>query len=156
MYMKRRMIRQDGRGFSLVEMITVLIVIGIVAAFIIVRMMDTRSVDLNSQLDVVKNHLRYAQSRAMATASPWGVTFATDKTYFLFRGSAPSTPVVFQGEDNVTVDLSAKKSALTITSASSAPQTITFDAYGSPGNTTITVTTNGGNIIVTKNTGFIP
>lgn len=156
MYMKRRMIRQDGRGFTLVEMITVLIVIGIVAAFIIVRMMDTRSVDLNSQLDVVKNHLRYAQSRAMATASPWGVTFATSKTYFLFRGSAPTTPVIFQGEDNTTVDLSAKKSALTITSASAAPQTITFDAYGSPGGTTITVTTNGGNIIVTKNTGYIP
>jgi hypothetical protein len=57
------------------------------------------------------------------------------------------------GEDAATVSLTTKKSGLTI---SSAPQRITFDGYGSPGTTTLTVTTNGGNITVTKNTGFIP
>ncbi len=140
------------QGFSIIELVTALLLLGILSAIVVVRVMDTSTVDRTSQLDVVKNHLRYAQSRAMSTGSPWGVTFATGKTYYLFQGAGSTTPVVFVGEDNTTVDLDAKKSDLTITSA---PQTITFDAYGSPGVANITVTTNGGNILITKNTGFI-
>ncbi|MBN1663710.1 MAG: type II secretion system protein [Deltaproteobacteria bacterium] len=139
-------------GFTMIEIIAVLLIIGILAVVVAVRMMDTGQADLSSQRDVIKNHLRYAQSRAMSTDSSWGVSFPTSKTYFLFRADAPSTPVLFPGEDSTTVNLTTKKSSLTITSA---PQTVTFDDRGSPGTTSITVATNGGNIVVTKNTGFI-
>lgn len=140
-------------GFTLIEVVAILVVLGILAAVVAVRVSDTGQSDLISQVDVIKNHLRYAQNRAMNTGSPWGVTFsAGGKTYFLFDGAAPSMPVLFLGEENATVSLTNKKSSLTITSA---PQTITFDAYGSPGVANITVTTNGGNIDVRKNTGFI-
>jgi MSHA pilin protein MshC len=141
------------KGFTLIEIVAVLIIIGIVSAVAVARMMDTSQTDLISQVDVVKNHLRYAQARAMSTGRPWGVTFSSSTAYFLFDGAAPSTHVLFLGESNATVNLTAKGSKLTINSA---PQTVTFDAYGSPGTTTITVSTNGGSITVTKNTGFIP
>lgn len=145
----------SARGFTLMEMIAVLIIVGIVSAFIAVRMYDTRNYDIASQLEVVKSHLRYAQSKAMSSGSSWGINFNSSQTYYLFDLAAPTTPVLMLGEKNATVNLATggKGSELTITSA---PQVITFDAYGSPGQTTLTVSTNGGGIVITKNTGYIP
>jgi len=145
----------SSRGFTLMEVIVVLILIGIVSAVVAVRMSDTRHYDIASQLEVVKSHLRYAQSKAMSSGSPWGINFNSSQTYYLFNAASPNVPVLMLGEKNAVVNLGAsgKKSELSITSA---PQVITFDAYGSPGQTTQTVTTNGGDIVITKNTGFIP
>lgn len=140
-------------GFTLIEVVAVLLIVGIISAIAIAKMTDTSTYDLASQMEVVKAHLRLAQSRAMGSSSLWGINFATSTTYYLFQGNGSTTPVQFLGEDNATVNLATKRSGLSI---SSAPQRITFDAYGSPGTTTVTVTTNGGNITVTKNTGFIP
>jgi len=140
-------------GFTMIEIIAVLLIIGIIAVVVVSRMSKTSDYDLASQVEVVKAHLRLAQSRAMSSSSPWGININSTKTYYLFKGDAPATPVQLLGENNATVSLTTKQSGLVITSA---PQTITFDAYGSPGATTLTVNTNGGNITVTKNTGFIP
>jgi len=137
----------------MIEIIVVLLILGILAAAVASRMADTTAYDLFSQREAVKAHLRLAQSRAMGSSSSWGVNFATSKTYYLFQGDGSTTPVQFSGEDDATVSLTTKRSGLTI---GSAPQRITFDAYGSPGATTVTITTNGGNITVTKNTGYIP
>lgn len=152
--MKQTLRKTTGKtGFTMIEAIAVLLILGILAAVVVSRMADTTAYDLFSQREVIKAHLRLAQSRAMGSSSPWGINFATSKTYYLFQGDGSTTPVQLPGEDNATVNLTTKKSGLII---GSAPQRITFDAYGSPGATTITVTTNGGNITVTKNTGFIP
>jgi prepilin-type N-terminal cleavage/methylation domain-containing protein len=140
-------------GFTMIEIVAVLLILGIIAAVVVSRMADTTPYDLSSQMEVVKAHLRLAQSRAMGSSSPWGINFTTTTTYYLFQDVGSTTPVQLLGEDNATVNLTTKQSGLTINSA---PQRITFDAYGSPGTTTVTVTTNGGNITVTKNTGFIP
>jgi type II secretory pathway pseudopilin PulG len=140
-------------GFTMVEAIAVLLIIGIITAVVASRIGDTSSYDLSSQVEVVKGHLRLAQSRAMGSGVPWGINFDSATTYYLFQGDGSTTPVQLLGEDGATVSLTAKKSGLTIASAA---QRVTFDAYGSPGASTITVTTNGGNITVTKNTGFIP
>jgi len=152
--------KASDKGFTLIEIIAVLIILGILLAFVIVRMNTTSDADLTSQIQVIKNHLRYAQSRAMSTGTIWGVNFSTTTTYYLYDGASPSTPVLFLGEKDPTVNLDDKKSKLTITSA---PQNIRFNAYGSPVDTsgnliasTITLTTNGGNFQITKNTGFIP
>lgn len=137
----------------MIEIIVVLLIIGIISAIAISRMSGTDAYDLASQLDVVKGHLRLAQARSMGTSSEWGINFDSATTYYLFQGAGSTTPVQIAGEDSTTVSLTARNSGLTITSA---PQRITFDAYGSPGTATITISTNGGNITVTKNTGFIP
>ena len=140
-------------GFTMIEMIGVLLILGIIIAVVASRMNDTGSYDLASQVEVVKAHLRLAQARAMSSGSPCGINFVSGTTYYLFQGDGSTTPVLMLGEEQATVNLTQKNSGLTI---SSAPQRITFDAYGSPGNTTLNVTTNNGNITVTKNTGYIP
>lgn len=147
-------------GFTMIEIISVLVIIGIMAAVAVVRMTDTNDYDLNSQVEAIKAHLRLAQFRAMSASSPYGINISSGTTYYLFRGIGSTTPVMLPGENNATVNLTTKKSRLSITSA---PQVITFNAYGSPvdaSNTLLTsniaITTNGGDITVTKNTGFIP
>lgn len=150
------------RGFTMMEIIAVLVILGIVAAVIASRFSGPREYDLASQVDVVKNHLRLSQSRAMNAYKACGINFTSATTYYLFDASVPATPIHILGEKTATVDLGSggKKSALTITSA---PQIITFNGFGSPidasGNpvtSNVTLVTNAGNVTVTKNTGFIP
>lgn len=146
----------------MIEAIVVLLIVGIVAAVVAVRMSDTSAYDLASQVEVIKTHLRYAQIRAMNTNTAWGINFISATQYNLFEvvGSTP-TARLLPGEDSTTVSLTSKKSGLTITSTT--PASITFDGYGSPflnsATTSSTITTNtngGGTITVTQNTGFIP
>jgi len=141
------------RGFTMIEVISVLIIIGIVAAVAMTRATSTRDYDLISQVEAVKAHLRVAQSIAMGLNSPQGINFDSQTTYYLYY-VANSAKKLLPGQNELTVDLEAKKSALKITSVSKNP--VVFDAYGSPGTENITITTNGGQIIITKNTGYIP
>jgi prepilin-type N-terminal cleavage/methylation domain-containing protein len=146
--------RGNDRGFTLIEIIAVLIILAIISAVAVPRIIGTSDSDLSSQVEVVKNHIRYAQTRAMNTDAQWGINFSSATTYYLFQGVGSTTPVLLPGEDNATVNLTTKKSALTITPPTGG--SVTFDSYGSPGSATTTITTNGGTITVTRNTGFIP
>ena len=144
---------KNRNGFTMIEVVAVLLIIGIISAVAVPRIIGTSDSDLSSQVEVVKTHLRYAQIRAMNTDTVWGINFTSTTTYYLFQGAGSTTPVPLPGEDNATVNLTTKKSKLTIT----APLVrVTFDSYGSPGSATITIATTGGAITVTKNTGFIP
>ena len=159
--MKRTVRTAFGKGgFTMIEAIVVLVILGIFAAVVAVRMSGTGAYDLASQVEVVKGHLRYAQTRAMnSNLVVWGIYFTDPTHYYLFQGAGSTTPVLLPGEDSATIDLPAKKSGLTIT-----PVRITFNEFGSPCDASgtpltaadATVTTNGGTITVTKNTGFIP
>lgn len=148
------------RGFTMMEIIAVLVIMAIVALVVVGRMQGTSSFDAPSQMEVIKAHLRLAQFRAISANTPFGINFSSSTTYYLFNGAAPTTPVLLAGENDATVSLTTKKSSLTINSA---PQVITFNAYGIPvdaSNVPVTantaVATSGGNITITKNTGFIP
>ncbi len=145
---------RTSRGFTLIEVVAVLIILGIVSAVAVSRMSNMDDYDLASQVEVVKNHMRYAQSRAMAGSSEWGIHFTSATTYYLFEGVGSTTQISLPGENSATVNLTAKNSKLTITVPN--PDRVTFDGFGSPGPTPITIATSGDNIVVTPNTGFIP
>jgi prepilin-type N-terminal cleavage/methylation domain-containing protein len=156
----RALFRKD--GFTMIEVVAVLVILGIVAAVAAVQMSGTGAYDIVSQVEVVKGHLRYAQTRAMnSNLVVWGINFDSATTYYLFHGAGSTTPVPLPGEDTATINLTTKKSGLTIT-----PVRITFNEFGSPCAATgtppapltadATVTTSGGTITITRNTGFIP
>jgi len=162
--MKRRQIiksrLRNNRGFTLIEVVTVLVIIAIISVVVIARSVSTTDVDLASQLEMVKGHLRSAQASAMNTEGFWGINFSSATEYYLFQGVGSTTAIRLPGEENATVNLVTKGSALTITTV----RRVTFDEYGRPWNPTttlpetadVTIQTSGGNITVTKNTGFIP
>jgi prepilin-type N-terminal cleavage/methylation domain-containing protein len=139
---------QFSKGFTVLEVIAVLFIIGILSAVVISKAVSSTSEEALAELHQVKAHLRYAQSRAMADNADWGIYFISADSYCLFQSDTANRRVL-PGENANTVTLSH----LTITTAA---QTITFDGNGSPGPNDVTIGTSSDTITVTGNTGYIP
>lgn len=142
------------RGFTMIEMVIVLIVMAIVATFILVRA-TPGSIDLIAQTEILKSHLRYAQIRAMNDDTvPWGIRIPDAGSYLLYRNNAQATSLL-PGENAQTHTL---PTGIIVTAGFGS--TYNFDAWGSPGTSTLTITLSQGSttnsITITKNTGYIP
>ena len=155
---------KDNKGFTLIEIITVLLLVCILGAVILISgVYSTSGDDLPSQTEVIKGHLRYAQTRAMNANTIWGIKFFRNENrsyYYLFQldESNNETSVVLPGEEASPVALPEGM----VVSAG----TVYFDDWGKPyynavpspsaASSTITVTVDTAAITITKNTGFIP
>ncbi|MGV8059396.1 MAG: Tfp pilus assembly protein FimT/FimU [Smithellaceae bacterium] len=128
--------KNSNRGFTLLEMIAVLILIGIMAAVAISRFANYDA-EVNAGADILKTHLRYAQTLAMnhsptATDVPviWGIS-GTANSYWLFQGTNTTNYVRLPEDERFinsdrTINLNAKKIKLT------GVFTIYFDNRGIP------------------------
>jgi prepilin-type N-terminal cleavage/methylation domain-containing protein len=87
---KKRLKAGEPRGFTLIEIIAVLMVLGVLAAIVINRAMDTASTNRVAQESVIKNHIRFAQATAMKQGMVWGIK-CDGADYWLFRTNAPDT-----------------------------------------------------------------
>jgi len=141
------------RGFTMIEMVIVLIVMAIVATFILAGA-TPGSNDLIAQAEILKSHLRYAQIRAMNDTVPWGIRIPDTGSYVLYKNNAQATSLL-PGESAQTHTL---PTVITVTAGTGS--TYNFDDFGSPGTSTQTITLSQGtttsNITITKNTGYIP
>ncbi len=153
----------NSRGFTLIEIIAVLVIIGVVSAIIISRGSSTSIITLKSEADRLRTHLRYTQARAMNSSTVWGINISSATSYSLFNAGNVGNTVTLPGEDGTTVTLSG----VTITAAQ---PIVSFDSFGHPytdaagtipqaGDRNITLTSDDGQtepITITQNTGFIP
>lgn len=161
------------KGFTLIEVIAVLIILGIISAIAISRATGTDEANLRAEVDTLKGHLRYAQYLALndmytsdtsaadyATRTQWGIKRATN-SYKLVKyvGGAElsTTPFNLPGESSSTHTF---KAPIQATGAA----LILFDSWGSPYSTTsdkftaaatITLTPGPESITITPETGFI-
>lgn len=148
------------KGFSLIEVVTVLLLLSILSIVIVPRMFDTGAGDTVT-LDKIKTHLRYAQLRSMNTQINWGIKFDNSShTYWLFNNESSNTE-----NDAIVLPTEASAQISFNSSMTVSPALITFDILGRPFTdaaaqsafTTETVNLgNGKTITITKNTGFIP
>ncbi|MCP3876706.1 MAG: type II secretion system protein [Desulfobacteraceae bacterium] len=151
-------------GFSLIEVIAVLLLLSIVSAIILPRLFDTGA-DEAATIDKIKSHLRYAQLRSMNSQVNWGIKFEdASNAYWLFNNAPPNTEndkIRFSGESADQVSFPS-----TMTMAAS-PTLIAFDSLGNPltgpnaatlsAFTAETLTLSAGkSITITDNTGYIP
>lgn len=125
--MNRLLKAKNQRGFTLIEILAVLLIVGILSFFIISRVMDTSSTDRIAQESVIKNHIRYAQAAAMKQGTVWGIkSDAAD--YWMFVTNDPDNAAnqrTLPGEENLKVGLAGKKITMNAF-------TLFFDAHGRP------------------------
>lgn len=136
------------KGFTLIEIVATLILLAAVSTIVATRTGSISEFETIGELAQLKTHIRYAQLRALKTDTDWGIQIETPSTYWLFKGTT-ATKVNLPDMTIDTVTLSAL-------TATSPPVTVTFDGFGSPGSTAVTIATASGNIEISGNTGFIP
>lgn len=154
------------RGFNMIEMIMVLIVMAIIASFIMFWATTSRD-ELIAQTEILKSHLRYAQIKAMndtdvSVPGGWGIHLPNNSSYTLYRDNATANDIL-PGETalpgkNAQTHAFPVGSGITI-STDCVNSTCKFDEWGSPGATTLTMTLTQGTstsiISITRNTGFV-
>ena len=92
--------QNESRGFTMMEVIAILVILGILSGIAISRLSDTGARD-TAAANTLKAHLRYAQLRAMGDIVPWGIEIEADR-YTLVRdnGSVPNLPGENSAEKN--------------------------------------------------------
>lgn len=145
-------------GFTLIEVITVLLIVGILASVVL-----SRGAPLNSELPArvgeVRSQLRYLQLMAMKNGINLALT-CDGTNYWAHNSTNASLPL--PGESAALISLADKKMQMT-------PFSISFDAFGIPytgsplakltnNATTISITVGGktDSLSVTPETGFVP
>jgi prepilin-type N-terminal cleavage/methylation domain-containing protein len=114
----------DSRGFTIIELIMVVVLIGILAVSIVPKFVDTSAFSLAGGAAMAAADIRYTQELAMGTHSSKTIVFTTTNTYYTVNSQ--------------TVNLPSKVSI-------SSGATFTFNSLGEP--------TTGGGSSVTLSAG---
>lgn len=125
-------------GFSLIELVMVIVLIGIVMAVVVPKLRNTTDFSLEGSASMVVADIRNAQELAMATHDDKNVVFTLNGASYTVETEIDS---VFR-----TVDL---PSGVTITSAD---VTFTFNPLGEPtagGGSSVTISASGNSKTVT-------
>ena len=124
-----RQMKPNDQGFTLIEIVVVMVLVGIIATVVFTRSISTDKLNLISRADKIQTHIRYAQSMAMKTNDVWGI-FCNGSQYWLFNGYNPSdlmTGIKLPGENGNVIDLTDSGLAIY-------PFWVYFDNFGKPYN----------------------
>jgi prepilin-type N-terminal cleavage/methylation domain-containing protein len=118
-------------GFTIVEIIVVLLLMSIVAATLLGRSVTTANIDLNSAADKLRNQLRFAQAEAMKHSDAvWGIQSDGSTQYWMFRATPTVTEdVIVPGGDYASGSTRIRFSDL---KASLTNFIVVFDKIGKP------------------------
>ena len=116
---------RDNRGFTIVEIVVVMVLISIIAAATFSRSITTDQINFVSQYDKIQNQVRYPQSMAMKQGKEWG--FACDGSdYWIFTGTNKTTNhELLPGQEATLI-------SLTDLGVTMDGFTVIFDKYGIP------------------------
>lgn len=151
---------RDDRGFTIIEIVVVLLVLGIISAAVVMSSdYSTGSYELSLEVEIIKAHLRYAQARAMNSDSIWGVKFyktGAETYYDLFQldDENNETSFLLPGEETAPAEL---PEGIVVSAV-----TVYFDEWGRPYSalpfgsiSDVNITVDTEMITIVENTGFI-
>ena len=121
----------DSRGFTLVELIMVVVLISILAVSVVPKFVDTSAISLQGGAAMVAADIRYTQELAMSTHSPKTITFTTNDTFYTVNSQTMNLP-----------------SRVSISSGA----TFTFNSLGEPttgGGSSVQITAGGSTKTIT-------
>ena len=118
---------RNNRGFTIVEIIVVLLLISIIAAAAFSRSISTDQMNFRSQFDKIQNQMRYPQSMAMKRSEWWGFSCDTNNYWIFSVTNKTATPIQrpLPGQHDMSISLSD----LGITMDGF---TVIFDKFGIP------------------------
>lgn len=87
-------------GFTLLEVVAVLVLLGILAAVAVARFADSNA-DAVAEAEIFKSHLRYAQIRAMGDIYPWTIEVGSGSYALSTTNPSIGTPTL-PGESGAT------------------------------------------------------
>lgn len=140
-------------GFTLMELITVMVIVGIIAVFAAPRMFDANAFKSRGFADQVRAALRYAQKAAIAQRRKVCVDVTASTVSLTIADTAGAASAC-----NTNLLLPSGGSAVTAPSgiSLSPAATVTFDALGkSTTQQTINVSGETNPIVVESETGYV-
>lgn len=139
-------------GFTLIEVIVILLLIGLFSTVALSRYFSTNPAKLLKETEILKNHLYHARARSMGDNVQWNIKLSA-ASYTLEKDGV-TAPVNLPGESSPVHNFS---DGVTVTTG--AGSVVYFDKWGSPGPADINILLELGaesrNISISKNTGFI-
>jgi len=151
---------KNNSGFTIIELVTVIALLGILAGIAIVSMGNPQGFQSMAEAEALKANLRFTQSKAMSDlpGNVWSLNITAANYTIQRNGGVPNPPVNLPGSDSGTYTL---PSGVSVTAGTGL---IRFNFRGQPiaanGNPLVgplTITVYGADpITVTQETGFIP
>ena len=82
----------SSQGFTIIELIMVVVLIGILAVSVVPKFMDTSAISLQGGAAMVVADIRYTQELAMGTHAPKTITFTTSDTFYTVNSQTMNLP----------------------------------------------------------------
>lgn len=144
------------RGFTLVEMVLVLAIMGLLAVAAVISAPSPKAANLMAAARQVQNDIEYAKQNAMMTGVTSGVSFTQNAGYIVYQNTTATPLKSALTKTNLNVTLSANYSNITLNDT----YVVEFDGFGAPttgggGFVRVTDGTNNKTISVTANTGMV-